>query len=72
MNSNDNVKYVVSFSGNGLVFTVYQIGSMFGVAVRKFVSMDAYKVIDSVSCEDEAEARSVAWALSSPDGYTGL
>lgn len=65
-------KFVVSFSGNGLMFAVLTIGSLFVVAVRKYGAMNSYTVIDVVSCDDEQDARSTAWALSMPDGYKGV
>lgn len=67
------MKTIVKFSGNGLVFAVIKLGSAFVVAVQKYsVGLDLYKVIDVMSCEDEQEARSCAWAMSMPDGYTGV
>jgi hypothetical protein len=62
----------VTYSGNGFVFAVLSIGGSFMVAVRKHVVMGSYQVVDVMSCENEAEARSAAWAMSEPDGYTGV
>lgn len=67
-----NATTVVSFSGNRFVFAVLSIGSCWSVAVKKYGVMNSYKVVDVVSCEDEQEARSVAWALSEPNGYKGV
>ena len=61
---------VVAYSGNGFVFAVLSIGGSFMVAVRKHVAMGSYVVVDVMSCESEQEARSAAWAMSEPDGYT--
>lgn len=72
MNSTNEMKFVVSVSGNGFVFAVLEIGSRFLVSVRKYGVMNSYKVVDVVSCDDEQEARSVAWAMSEPDGYKGV
>lgn len=67
------MKTVVAYSGNGLVFAVLNIGGDFAVAVRKYhVGLGSYQVVDVMSCESEQEARSVAWALSMPDGYKGV
>lgn len=72
MNATNEIKTVVSFSGNGLVFAVLQTGTGWLVAVRKYGAMNSYKVVDVVSCEDEQDARATAWALSEPDGYEGV
>ncbi len=67
------MKTVVSYSGNGLVFAVLNVGGDFVVAVRKYnVGLGSYKVVDVMSCEDEKDARSSAWALSMPNGYMGV
>ena len=69
----NEMKTVVSYSGNGLVFAVLSIGSCWSVAVRKFDPIwRGYWVIDVMSCESEQEARSAAWAMSEPDGYKGV
>ncbi len=72
MDAVNEIKTVVSFSGNGLVFAVLSIGSCWSVAVKKFGALNTYKVIDVMSCESEQEARSAAWAMSEPDGYKGV
>lgn len=67
------MKTIVKISGNGLVFAVVQMGGSFVVAVRKYnVGLGSYQVVDVMSCDDEADARSSAWALSMPGGYTGV
>lgn len=64
------MKTIVNYSGNGLVFGVVVIGDLFRVVVKKYnVGLGSYKVIDILSCEDEKEARSAAWAMSMPGGY---
>lgn len=66
------MKTVVAYSGNGFVFAVLNIGGLFRVAVRKTGAMGSYVVVDVLSCESEQEARSAAWAMSEPNGYTGV
>ncbi len=67
------MKTVVNYSGNGLVFAVLNIGGDFVVAVRKYnVGLGSYQVVDVMSCDDEKDARSQAWAMSMPNGYTGV
>lgn len=67
------MKTIVNYSGNGLVFGVVSVGGDFMVVVKKYnVGLGSYKVVDVMSCDDEADARSSAWALSMPDGYTGV
>lgn len=66
------MKAVVNYSGNGLVFAVLNIGGDFMVAVRKYGVVGSYQVVDVMSCDDEKDARSQAWAMSQPNGYTGV
>lgn len=62
------MKTVVSYSGNGLVFAVMNIGSCWLIAVREYnVGLGSYRVIDVMSCDNEKDARSVAWAMSMPN-----